>query len=272
MQASSTYSQRLWRIGFRVFVGMCFLFLLLPVLVVVPLSFSAGSFLNYPLPGLSWQWYETVLEPYPWVFAFRNSLVIAIATTVLATILGTLAAYGLVAVDFRFKGAVVALIISPLVVPVVIVALATYFALAGLGLLGTFSALVLAHTILAVPFVFITVTAALQRFDWVYVRAAQSLGASPLRTFFDTTFPMTLPGVIAGAIFAFVTSFDDVVVALFLSSPATLTLPRQLFSGIRDQLDPSIVAAATFLILVSVALLATVEFLRWWANRGGSGQ
>ena len=150
-----------------------------------------------------------------------------------------------------------------------ITALAAYFMFARIGLVGTFTGMILAHTVLAVPFVVITVTATLQGFDRNMVRAAQSLGAHPLAAFFGVTLPLIMPGVISGAIFAFVTSFDEIVVALFIAAPAQFTLPRQLFSGLRDNLDPSIVAVATLLLAVSVMLMGLIELLRWRAERHG---
>lgn len=237
-------------------------FLCLPIVLVLPISFSAGTFLNYPLPGLSLRWYATVLQPYPWMFALKNSLVVGSLTTVLAVVLGTLASYGLTFTDFRGKQLVLMFLITPMVVPVVIIGLAIYFLLSRIGLLGSFAGLVLAHTVLALPFVVITVTATLQGFDKKLIKAAASLGCPPLRTFLSVTLPLILPGVISGAIFAFATSFDEVVVALFVSAPSQLTLPRQLFSGLRDQVDPAIVAIATLLIAISCGLMIAMELLR----------
>jgi putative spermidine/putrescine transport system permease protein len=242
-------------------------FLIAPIFIIIPISVSSGSLLNYPLPGISLKWFDVIFTPYPWMLALENSLLIASATTVLATILGTLAAYGLTSVEFRWKPLVMALLISPIMVPLVITALGTYFMFARVGLVGTFTGMILAHTVLAVPFVVITVTATLQGFDRNMVRAAQSLGAKPLSAFFGITLPLIMPGVISGAIFAFVTSFDEIVVALFIASPAQFTLPRQLFAGLRDNLDPSIVAIATLLIVVSICLMAVVELLRWRTDR-----
>jgi putative spermidine/putrescine transport system permease protein len=201
------------------------------------------------------------------MFALRNSFVIALATTVIATIVGTLAAYGFSSVEFRLKPLIMAMIMCPLLVPVVITALASYFFMARLGLLGSYAAIIISHTVLALPFVFITVTATLQRFDRTVVRAAISLGASPLRAFLTTTLPLNLPGILAGAVFAFIISFDDVVIALFLASPAQQTLPRQLFGGLRDQMDPSLIAIATLVIAVSVVLFATSSFLQRWSQQ-----
>ncbi len=263
----ATAGQRIWHVAFRTICAAVFFFLLAPIFVIIPIAFSAGSLLNYPLPGLSLEWFEVIFTPYPWMLSLKNSVIIASATTVLATVLGTVAAYGITLVEFRFKPLLMALLLSPVMVPLVITALAAYFLFARIGLAGTFTGMILAHTVLAVPFVVITVTATLAGFDRNMVRAAQSLGAHPLAAFFGVTLPLIMPGVISGAIFAFVTSFDEIVVALFIASPAQFTLPRQLFSGLRDNLDPSIVAVATLLVAVSVVLMALVELLRWRAER-----
>lgn len=267
LPANATLSQRVWHVALRGLCALGFIFLLGPILVIIPISFSSSSFLSYPLPGFSTRWYEVVLQPFPWMFALENSLIVAVATTIIATTLGTLAAYGMTRADFPGKALVYGLLISPLAVPLVITALGLYFFFARIGLVQTHTGLVIAHVVLAVPFVVITVSATLQGFDWNLVRAAESLGASPLATFFQVTLPLILPGVLAGAIFAFVTSLDEIVVALFITGPAQYTLPRQLFTGLRDQLDPSIVAIATMLIMVSVVLLLVVELLHWRSER-----
>ena len=251
----------------RLGAGFGFAFLLVPILIIIPISFSSSSFLNYPLPGLTLKWYEVALSPFPWLSSFRNSLVIGIATTIFATALGTLAAVGLQGLQFRLKPLLMAFLISPMVVPLVITALALYFFFASIQLLGTFTGMILAHTVLAIPFVVITVTATLQGFDQNLVRAAQSLGANRLAAFRTVTLPIIMPGVASGAIFAFVTSFDEIVVALFIASPGQFTLPRQLFAGLRDKLDPSIVAVAVMLIALSTVLLVTIEILRWRSER-----
>jgi len=267
LPAHMTPSQRLWHILVRLAAGLGFAFLLVPILIIVPISFSSGSFLNYPLPGFSLKWYEAALAPFPWLSSFQNSLVIGVATTVLATSVGTLAAVGLQTLRFRGKALLVAFLISPMVVPLVITALALYFFFASVELLGSFTGMILAHTVLAIPFVVITVSATLQGFDQTLVRAAQSLGANPLSAFRTVTLPLIMPGIVSGAIFAFITSFDEIVVALFIASPEQFTLPRQLFSGLRDQLDPSIVAVAVMLIGLSTLLIVVVEVLRWRSER-----
>lgn len=266
-QGYLTPTQRAMRMGLRAFVALACAFLVLPILAIIPISFSSGSFLVYPLPGLSLQWYENVLRPVPWLNSLKNSLIIACGSTVLATALGTMAAYGLTLARFPGRGLIVAIVLSPLIVPIIIVALGVYFMFARIGLHGTFLGLILAHTALGVPYVVITVMASLQGFDRRLVRASESLGATPLTTFRDVTLPLIAPGVISGGLFAFITSFDEVVVALFIASPAQFTLPRQLFAGLRDQLDPSIVAAATLLILFTGLLLGAFEVMRRRTSR-----
>jgi len=262
LRANASLGERLWHRGERIFAGLVFAFLLVPILIIVPLSLSSGTLLTFPLPGLSLRWYETILTDSKWVGAAENSLVIGLATMVLATTLGTLAALGLARSRLRWKGALMALMISPLVVPVVITGVAAFFFFAPLGLVGTHLGLILAHTALAAPFVVITVTATLQGYDQNLSRAGLSLGAPPSRVFRDITLPMILPGVLTGALLAFATSFDEIVVVLFMASPAQHTLPRQIFSGIRENTDPSVAAAGVVLVLLSAVLMLTVEWLR----------
>ena len=231
-------------------------------MIIVPLSFSSGTFLTFPLPGLSLRWYQEFFTSAPWRLSLRNSLIVASATTLLATTLGTLAALGLSRARLPGQSLLMALIVSPMVVPLVIVAVGVYFAYAPLGLTSSLLGLTLAHTALAAPFVVITVSATLQGFDHNQARAGASLGASPTVVFFRIVLPLILPGVISGALFAFVTSFDEVVVALFVTGPAERTLPRQMFNGIRENISPVIAAAATLVILLSVLLLTALELLR----------
>ncbi|WPP00378.1 ABC transporter permease [Pseudomonas sp. HR96] len=254
--------ERLWYYSLRILCGLVLLFLILPVLVIVPLSFNAGSFLVYPLQGFSLHWYQDFFASDEWMRALRNSIIVAPAATALAMVFGTLASIGLTRGNFPGKSLVMALVISPMVVPVVIVGVASYLFFAPLGLGNSFASLILVHAVLGVPFVIITVSATLQGFNHNLVRAAASLGASPLKAFLRVTLPLIAPGVISGALFAFATSFDEVVVTLFLAGPEQATLPRQMFSGIRENLSPTIAAAATLLIAFSVVLLLTLEWLR----------
>lgn len=179
----------------------------------------------------------------------------------------TLAALGLNLPNFPWRTAVMTVLISPMIVPVVITAVAVYFFYADVGLLNTFAGLILAHTTLATPFVVITVTATLTGFDQALTRAAAGLGAPPITGFFKVTLPLILPGIISGSLFAFLTSFDEVVIALFVGSAEQRTLPKVMFSGIREQISPIITAAATVLILFSIAMLTTIELLRRLSER-----
>ena len=255
-------AERLWHYALWGFCLLVLGYLILPILIIVPLSLSSATFLTFPLPGLSLRWYQELFTSAPWQLSLRNSLIVASAVTVLASTLGTLAALGLTRARLPGHGLLMALIVSPMIVPLVIVAVGVYFAYAPFGLTGSLLGLTLAHTALAVPFVVITVSATLQGFDPNQARAGASLGASPRIVFLRIILPLILPGVISGALFAFVTSFDEVVIALFLTGPAERTLPRQMFNGIRENISPVIAAAATLLILLSVLLLATLELLR----------
>lgn len=254
--------ERAWYYGLRLLCGLVLLFLVLPILVIVPLSFNSGTFLIYPMQGFSLRWYEDFFASAGWMRALKNSLIIAPAATILAMLLGTLAAIGLTRGEFRGKALLMSLLISPMVVPVVIVGVASYLFFAPLGLANGYLSLIVVHAVLGVPFVIITVSATLQGFNYNLVRAAASLGASPLTAFRRVTLPLIAPGVVSGALFAFASSFDEVVVTLFLAGPGQVTLPRQMFSGIRENLSPTIAAAATLLIGFSVLLLLTLEWLR----------
>lgn len=238
------------------------LFLILPIVVIFPLSFSSGELLTLPTPGFSWRWYEDFFTNSRWLLATKNSFIVGIATTVLATSLGTLAALGFFLGRFRGKTALVALLSTPMVVPVVVTAIAVYFAFSFVGLNNTLGGLILAHTILSVPYVLITVFATLQNFDLNLLKAAATLGAPPHVAFYRVVLPLIAPGVATGALFAFATSFDELVVAIFIASPGQFTLPRQMYAGLREFLSPTIAAAAVLLILCSLMLLAANEIIR----------
>ena len=259
--------ERAWYYALRILCALVLLFLIVPVLVIVPLSFNSGSFLVYPLQGFSMRWYEALFSSADWMRSLKNSMLIAPAATFLAVVLGTLAAVGLTRAEFRGKALLMTILISPMVVPVVIIGVASYLFFAPLGMGNSYLSLILVHAVLGVPFVIITVSATLQGFNYNLVRAAASLGASPLTAFFRVTLPLIAPGVISGALFAFATSFEEVVVTLFLAGPEQITLPRQMFSGIRENLSPTIAAAATLLIGFSIALLLTLEWLRGRAEK-----
>lgn len=258
----ATAVERSVHVGTRLFTALVLAFLVVPILVVFPLSLTAGQLLVFPLPGWSLQWYEDFFTNSLWTDALLNSIAIGLAATVLATGLGTAAALGLHGSRFRFKPWIVGILCAPLAVPVVITAVASFYFLATLNLVGTYTGLIMIHTVLALPFVVITVTATLQSFDTNLARAAASLGAPPRHAFRTITLPLIFPGVVSGALFAFVTSFDELVVVLFLASPQQRTLPRQIFSGVSENVSPTIVAAAVVLAVVSMALMAVMEWLR----------
>jgi putative spermidine/putrescine transport system permease protein len=267
--AIGTAGQRVSGIVLAIFAALVLAFLIAPIMVIVPLSFSSGSFLYYPLPGLSLRWYQDFFSSSFWLPAVRNSLIVGASATLLALLLGTPAALGLWRAGFRGRGLLLALLILPMVVPEIITAVGVYFAFAPLGLTDGYAGLILAHTTLAVPFVVITVLATLSGFDRSLLRAAASLGASPLQSFRRVTLPLILPGVLSGAVFAFATSFDDVVVALMIAGPGQRTLPRQMFAGINDNISLTITAAATLLIAIALAFMAFVAWLQRRSRRLG---
>lgn len=257
----ATAEDRFWYYASRALCFAVLAFLVLPVLVIIPMSFTSGNLLAFPLPGLSLRWYASLLEGDAWIDAARNSVVIGLASTALALVLGTLAATGLARMNSALKPLIIGLVMSPVLIPIVITAVGMYFFFAGVGLSGTYVGLILAHTVLAVPFVVITVLASLEGFDSTMLRAAATLGAGPLTAFRRVTLPIIFPGVAAGGLFAFATSFDEIVVTLFLAAPTQRTLPRQIFSGVREYVSPGIAAVATLLIVLSAILLLTVQLL-----------
>ncbi|WP_019859553.1 MULTISPECIES: ABC transporter permease [Mesorhizobium] len=245
--------------------GLVILFLLVPILIPVPLSFNSGAFFIFPLEGLSTRWYEVVLGTQRWQSAIGNSLIVAFGTTLIATTLGTLTAIALSNEKFPGRRIVMPLLLSPLIVPVVITAVGSYLFYARIGLASTYAGIILAHTALASPFVVVTVGASLTGFDRNLMRAAAISGAKPLTAFFRVMLPLILPGVLSGAAFAFVTSFDEVVVVQFLASAGQRTMPLEMFIGLREKLSPAITAAATLMMALSIVLLVVANLL---ARRG----
>ena len=268
------------RIGRAVYLAACgliFAFLVLPILVIVPLSFNAQPYFTFTegmlrLDADAWslRWYREIVENDVWTRALGNSLSIGVAATLLATTLGTLAALGLASRAMPARRAAMGLLISPMVTPLIISAAGMFFFYSTLGLSQTHLGLILAHAALGTPFVVITVTATLSAFDTNLTRAAAGLGAGPLRTFRRVQLPLIAPGVLSGALFAFAASFDEVVVVLFMAGENQRTIPRQMWSGIREQISPAILAVATFLIVFAVLLLFTVELLRRRAAAGSA--
>jgi len=269
-----TPGQVLWHFTFRVICGAIFVFLITPILVVMPLSFNAENFftftpemLRFDPAGYSLKHYRDFFSNPDWQQAVGNSVRIAPVATILSVGFGTLAAIGLSQPHVPFRRAIMAILISPMIVPLIISAAGMYFFYSRIGLQGTYWGVVLAHAALGIPFVIITVTATLVGFDNSLTRAAANMGANPVTTFFRVQMPLILPGVISGGLFAFITSFDEVVVVLFVGSAGQKTLPWQMFTGLREQISPTILAVATILVGISICLLTVVELLRRRSER-----
>ncbi len=315
--ALPTYASPLEKVWHYTYIVMCaaiFFFLIAPIVVVMPLSFNAEPYFSFTdkmlsldPTGYSLRWYDTLLtlghaapdgprdsawwdkawETSTWIRAAKNSLWIGLWATVLATVLGTVAALGLSRPEMPYRRVIMAILISPMIVPIIIIAVGMSFFYAkacvapdsALGYLtssflsskgclaNSHLGVIIAHATLGIPFVIITVTATLSGFDQSLIRAAASLGANPRTTFFKVIMPLILPGVISGALFAFVTSFDEVVAVLFIAGPEQQTIPRQMWNGIREQISPAILSVATILVMVSILLLTTVELLRRRSER-----
>ena len=243
-------------------VGLILLFLALPIMVVLVVSFSEATYLTFPPPAFGLRWYRAYFGNDDWLRPTWLSLAVAAAVVVLSTVLGTLASLGLARLPRPLRVVASGLILSPLIVPVIVVAIGIYYAFSRFGLVGTPVGLVLAHTCLAVPFVVTSVSASLAGIDPRLEQAAQSLGATPRGTFLQVTLPLIRPGVIVGALFAFITSFDELVVSLFLSGSGAITLPRRMWDDLRFAIDPTIAAVSTLTIVLTVALLGVAHFLR----------
>lgn len=286
--------ERTWHYAFRVICVSIFIFLIAPILVIMPLSFNVEPYFSFtegmmsldpdaystrwyedivrngmaaPDAEFGWAWFNDMWNNAQWIRSFRNSFFIAVCATVLATALGTLAALGLSRPEMPARALITSILISPMIVPLVITATGMFFFYSDVGLARTYLGVILAHTTLGIPFVIITVTATLVGFDRSLIRAANNLGADQTTTFFKVIMPLILPGMISGALFAFITSLDEVVVVLFLADVEQRTIPRQMWSGIREQISPTILAVATILVLISIALLTTVELLRRRSER-----
>jgi putative spermidine/putrescine transport system permease protein len=261
--------ERVWYYAYHIICALIFLFLIFPILVILPLSFNAEPYftftremLQFDPAGYSLRWYNDLLGSDEWMSAVRNSFIISIASTIIATTLGTLAALGLSRRNMPARGFITALLISPMIVPLIITAAALFSFYARIELSQTFFSIIMAHVVLGTPFVVITVTAALASFDEQLIRASSSLGANTTTTFFRVILPLVLPGVISGALFAFVTSLDEVVVVLFLAGPEQTPITVRMFSGLREEISPTILALATILVGISILLLSTLEMIR----------
>jgi ABC-type spermidine/putrescine transport system permease subunit II len=247
-------------------------FLTIPTLFLIPMSLSGGSTFQFPPPSWSFQWYRNLVVATEWREAVVVSLQVAAFATPMAVVIGTCAAFGLVRLGQRLRIVGTAALSAPLVIPNILIALAVYGTFLKLGLSGTLLGLVLGQTALAIPFVLIAVLARLQGYDRSFTTAALSLGASPFTAFRTVTFPLILPGIVAGAVFAFVASFDELVIALLLQGPGNVTLPVQMFNAVVEAADPTISAASTVLVVVVSTVIFLVQFgwMRRNENRSGS--
>ena len=278
----ATPTQRTYYYAYLFFCFLVFFFLIAPLVAIIPISFSKSPFMLFTEGMLAWppdpeawslRWYrymvgicEDKVLTTPcgnkWMRGTVNSFFVGSISTILATALGTLAALGLSRPHMPFKGLIMSILISPMIVPLIITAAGMFFFYAKINLVYTFTGIILAHVALSTPFVVITVTATLVGFDTNMTKASQSLGARPMRTFFKVIMPLILPGVISGALFAFITSFDEVVIVMFMASLDQLTIPKQMWAGIRQEISPVILCMATCLVALSIFLLTTVELLR----------
>jgi len=278
----ATPTQRTYYYAYLFFCFLVFFFLIAPLVAIIPISFSKSPFMLFTEGMLAWppdpeawslRWYRYMIGicedkvlttpcGNKWMRGTVNSFFIGSISTLLATALGTLAALGLSRPHMPFKGLIMSILISPMIVPLIITAAGMFFFYAKINLVYTFTGIILAHVALSTPFVVITVTATLVGFDTNMTKASQSLGARPTRTFFKVIMPLILPGVISGALFAFITSFDEVVIVMFMASLDQLTIPKQMWAGIRQEISPVILCMATCLVALSIFLLTTVELLR----------
>jgi putative spermidine/putrescine transport system permease protein len=233
-----------------------------PTLIVTVMSFSAARLLSFPPHGLSLHWYANFLGDDTWVRAIMNSVQVGVGAACLATVVGSLMAFGIVRGRYPGRAAVNALVLGPMLVPSVVLSIGLYFMFVRLKLVGSLPGLVIAHACLGLPYVVLVVSSGLRTLDPSLERAASGLGAGPLRTFFRVTLPLILPSAAAGALFAFITSWDDVIVAFFLSSPVTRTLPVVMWGATQDTTDPTLAAVATFLSLVTTLLFVVFLFIR----------
>jgi putative spermidine/putrescine transport system permease protein len=278
----ATPIQRTYYYAYLFICGVIFFFLIAPLIAIVPISFSQSPFMVFTEGMMSWppdpdawsfRWYRYMVGictdkqlttpcSNKWMIGTVNSFFVGFVSTFFATALGTLAALGLSRPHMPYKALIMSILISPMIVPLIITAAGMFFFYARINLVYTFTGVILAHVALATPFVVITVTATLVGFDMNMVKASQSLGARPVRTFFKVIMPLILPGVISGALFAFITSFDEVVIVMFMASLDQLTIPKQMWAGIRQEISPVILCMATCLVVLSIFLLTTVELLR----------
>lgn len=260
-----THRARLWLYALGAAVMA---FLVLPTIIVIPMSFSESQYLEFPPRQWSLRWYANYFNSAAWMQATATSLQAGVLTTLVATPLGTMAAYGLFVSRLRWAGLVVSILLTPIIVPVILVGIGVFYAYVRLKLVNTLAGLVLAHSMLAIPLVMMVVTAALKSYDMNQELVARSLGASRPRAFFLVTMPQIRFALVTSALLSFLTSFDEVVVALFVSGGDNSTLTRNMFNALRDQIDPTIAAISTVMIVISTLLVLLSQVLGRSRRRG----
>lgn len=251
-----THARRLWLYAVA---GLVMVFLVAPTLIVIPMSFSDSQYLEFPPPEWSLRWYRDYFDSPAWMSATATSLQAGLFTMLVATPCGTLAAYGLYVSGIRFTNLVFLLLVTPIMVPLILVAIAVFYLYVQINLVNTLAGLVLAHSILAIPLVLIIVSSALRSYDMNQERVARSLGATRARAFLVITLPQIRFSIISAALIAFLTSFDEVIIAMFISGGDHSTLTRNMFNALRDQIDPTIAAISTIMIIVSTTLLVLAQ-------------
>ena len=246
------------KILLRVFVGLVLVWLMIPVIIIVPMSFSGARFLAFPPPSWSLRWYEAYFTSAAWMQATRVSLIVAVSSAIIATVMGTAAAYALNLANSRLARSLQVVLMLPLVVPIVITAVGVFLVYANVGLLATMTGLILANVMLGLPYVITSVLVGLRKFDPAQEMVSRSLGMNRLRTFFIVTLPQIRPSVITGLLFAFISALDETVVALFISGGQYQTLTKRMFTALRDEIDPTIASISTLLTAVSFLVVMLV--------------
>ncbi len=253
-----THGQRLW---LYILAGVIMFLLVIPTVIVIPMSFSDSQYLEFPPKNWSYRWYIEYLETPRWLSATVTSLKVAFFTMIVATPIGTMAAYGLFVSGHKVAKAIFLILMTPMIVPVILIAIGTFYVFGKVGVVNTIPGLVLAHTVLAIPIVMIIITSALRTYDLNQELVGRSLGATRLRAFFEITLPQIKFSVLTSALLAFLTSFDEVIISIFLSGGGNSTLTKQMFSALRDYIDPTIAAISTLMILLSTSLMLGVQYI-----------
>jgi len=255
----------------RIFAWSAIAFLMAPIPIIILVSFSSAQYLTFPPPGLSLQWYERFLGSSEWVQSIWVSLQVAVFSAILTMVLATMAAIPMVRAEFSRKSIIYAILLAPMIIPVIITAIALYFVFAQVGLTGTVLAITIGHTIVVLPIAFVVLSSTLQGLDPRLERAAISLGASPFVAFYKITLPLLAPGILSAGLFSFLTSFDELIIPLFLGGPTTQTLAVRIWNSVVMEIEPTISAVAVFLIAMTVVVMALAALVARVFQVAGSG-